>query len=251
MKYSIENFERPSVAADVAVFGISTENGNNKRQGKVKKLMLLLVKRGEEPYCGQFALPGGFLRKEETVEQTAERELEEETGVSDVKLISSGIYSNPGRDPRGWIISASFIGLSNTVSLSTKENSDAMQAFWFDFSYSRISTEEIITLTCGEYCEELRFSEGNPVNRSLAFDHSVIIYDAFKKLQEEVLYHDIVFDLLPEMFPVSELQQIYESITGIKEASANFRRKMKEKIEETEYYDERTAHRPSKLYRKK
>ncbi len=244
-----DEYDRPSVAADIAAFGIATENSENKRQGNVKKLKLLLIRRGAEPFSGKYALPGGFLRKNETIEQTAQRELTEETGVCTAKFISFGIYSAPDRDPRGWIISSGYLALLNTVALTTAENSDAAQALWFDFSYSDGSSK-IITLTCGADRLEIISENGCISANELAFDHGRMIFDAFMKLRDEVLYHNIVFELLPELFPISDLQQIHESITGTKECAANFRRKMKDKITETEFFEETTAHRPSKLYRK-
>ena len=246
-----DEYDRPSVAADIAAFGIATENSENKRQGKVKKLKLLLIRRGTEPFADKFALPGGFLRQNETIEQTAQREFAEETGVKSVKFISFGIYSEPERDPRGWIISSGYLALLNTVTLTTAENSDAAQALWFDFSYADNGSSEEISLSCENEKIVIRRENGSISANSLAFDHGRMIYDAFMKLRDEVLYHNIVFELLPELFPISDLQQIHETITGTKECAANFRRKMKEKITETEFYEETTAHRPSKLYTRK
>lgn len=251
MVKSYDEYERPSLATDIAAFGISSEESENKRMGKVKKLKLLLIKRGEEPFTGKFALPGGFLRKGETIEETAVRELLEETGVTETTMIHSGIYSNPGRDPRGWIVSAAFLALLNTVSLKTADNSDAIQAEWFDFTYRSHDGTERITLSCEGTVLTIIAVNGSVTESDLAFDHGQIVLEAFRRLRDETLYHDIVFELLPEMFPISELQQIHESITGIQDGAANFRRKMKDKIEETDQYEEAAAHRPSKLYRRK
>ena len=251
MVKSYEEYERPSLAADIAAFGISSEESGNKRMGKVKKLKLLLIKRKEEPFAGKYALPGGFLRKGETIEETAARELLEETGVTENALINSGIYSKPDRDPRGWIVSSAFLALSHTVSLTTADYSDAEQAEWFDFAYRSQDETEIITLSSENTALAITAINGTVTESDLAFDHGQIILDAFRRLRDETLYHDIVFELLPEMFPISELQQIHESITGIHDGAANFRRKMKDKIEETDEYEEAAAHRPSKLYRRK
>ena len=251
MVKSYEEYERPSIAADIAAFGMSSEESENKRMGRIKKLKLLLIKRGEEPFAGKYALPGGFLRKGETIEETAARELLEETGVTENALINSGIYSKTDRDPRGWIVSAAFLALSKTVSLKTADNSDAEQAEWFDFAYRSHNGTELINLICEGTTMTITAVNGEVTQSDLAFDHGKIILDAFHRLQDEVLYHDIVFELLPEMFPISELQQIHESITGIHDGAANFRRKMKDKIEETDEYEEAAAHRPSKLYRRK
>ena len=80
-EYSIENYERPSVTTDIAVFALRYEENGNYRQNSSKKLSVLLIKRGEYPYKGMWALPGGFLRKGETVEECAVREIFEETSV--------------------------------------------------------------------------------------------------------------------------------------------------------------------------
>lgn len=250
MARSYEEYERPSLAADIAAFGISSEDSGNRRQGKIKKLKLLLIKRGEDPFIGKFALPGGFIRKGETIEETAKRELLEETGVSEPTFINSGIYSAPGRDPRGWIVSAAFLALSDTVSLKTDKESDASQALWFDFSYRSQDSTEIITLTCEGTALTITSTDGELTHSDLAFDHGKIILDAFMKLRDEAVNHDIVFDMLPDMFPISEFQQIYETITDTRDGAANFRRKMKDKITETDQYEEAAAHRPSKLYRR-
>ena len=251
MVRSYEEYERPSLAADIAAFGIASEESGNKRLGRVKKLKLLLIRRGEDPFIGKFALPGGFIRKGETIEETAKRELLEETGVSQHTFINSGIYSSPDRDPRGWIVSAAFLALSDTVSLKTDKQSDASQALWFDFSYAADSDTETITLTAEDNELKIVRRDGRVIRNDLAFDHGNIIFDAFMKLRDETVHHDIVFELLPEMFPISELQQIYETITDTRDGAANFRRKMKDKITETDRYEEAAAHRPSKLYRRK
>ena len=128
--YSIENFERPSVAADCVVFGIDSTEPDSPRSLKQRKLKILLVKRGEEPFLNHYSLAGGFLRKGETIEETAIRELKEEAGVYDPKIINIGVYSKAERDPRGWIISCAFLALTRTVTLSTAEESDAFEAYW-------------------------------------------------------------------------------------------------------------------------
>ena len=139
----------------------------------------------------------------------------------------------------------------NTASPQTSADSDAEQALWFDFSYESNEDSEVIKLTSDTEMLIITRRNGIVSTENIAFDHGKIIFDAFMKLRDEVLYHNIVFELLPELFPISELQQIHESITGSKDCAANFRRKMKDKIEETELFEEVAAHRPSKLYKKK
>lgn len=247
--YSIENFERPSVASDCVVFGIDSIEPDSPRSLKQRMLKILLVKRGEEPFLNHYSLAGGFLRKGETVEETAIRELKEEAGVSDPKIINIGVYSKENRDPRGWIISCAFLALTKTVTLSTAEDSDAFDAHWLSFEYDD-SNGEKITLSDGTEEIVIHYNNGQPEKNPIAFDHAKIIYDAFMKLRDEVTNHDIIFELMPPLFAISDLQQPYEIITGKKTSPQNFRKKMSSKIRETEFFDKRKAHRTSRLYEK-
>lgn len=249
MGYSISNYERPSVAVDAVVFGISSER-INKRALYNKKLQILLVKRGEEPYKGEYSLPGGFLRPKETTEEAMNRELAEETGIKDSKLLNLAVYSAPDRDPRGWILSCAYLSLVRTTELATKAESDAEHALWFDFEYSS-DNEELITLSNEEQKITITLKEGTATSLELAFDHAQIIYDAYKKLQSETKNNDIIFNLLPELFTISDVQIPYEIIMNKKESGPNFRRKLMPRIEETDQYEEAAAHRTSKLYRRR
>lgn len=142
--YNIEDFERPSVAADMAVFAIMKEDGGettesqeNYRKDPEQKLKLLLIKRGSYPYKNEWALPGGFCRKGESTLETARRELCEETGIKDAYLRPFDIFSEPGRDPRGWIISHAFLTLINGENYRVHAGSDAWEAGWFSVSVDK------------------------------------------------------------------------------------------------------------------
>lgn len=249
MPYSITDYERPSVAVDAAVFGVDDHKSSTMDE---KILKILLVKRGEEPFKGMYALPGGFLRKNETADKAVGRELAEEAGVINSKLIPLRVYSEQGRDPRGWIISAAYISLTNTVQLSTAQNSDAAEAVWMEFRYEVTGGSERIIISSDETALEIIAENGRVVKNDLPFDHGTIIYEAFKKLQDEVKYHDIIFDLMPELFTVSNLHGPYRMILQKDESMQAFRKRMAPKIEETDIYDDTTAaHRKSKLYRRK
>lgn len=247
--YSIEDFDRPSVAADAVVFGIDSIKAENRKSLGQKKVKLLLVRRGEEPFAGRYSLPGGFLRRGETVEQAAVRELMEEAGVNDPKLINLGVYSAPDRDPRGWIISCCFIALTNTVALSTEVDSDALSAHWLELESSEDEGGTRLALRDGEQLI-FEYSRGCVTVDMLAFDHAAMIVDAFFKLRDEVVNHDIIFDLMPEFFSISDLQQPYEAITGVKLSPQGFRKRMISKLTETDMFDEAAAHRTSRLYKK-
>lgn len=249
MGYSITDYERPSVAVDAAVFGVDDHKSPTMDE---KRLKILLVKRGEKPFEGMYSLPGGFLRKNETTEEAVHRELAEEAGVTGSKLIPLKVYSGADRDPRGWIISAAYISLTNTVKLSTVENSDAAEAVWMELSYEVSGDTEMLTVHGGEENLKIIAEKGSVIKNDLSFDHGMIIYDAFKKLQDEVLNHDIIFDLMPELFTVSDLHGPYKMILDKNESMQAFRKRMSSKIEETDQYDDTTAaHRKSKLYRRK
>lgn len=247
--YSIEDYDRPSVAADAVVFGVDSVKADNRKSLDRKKMKLLLVERGEEPFKGCFSLPGGFLRKGETIEETAVRELKEEAGVIEPKLIELGVYSKPDRDPRGWIISCCFIALTNTVELATEKGSDAVSAHWFDLESSSEGDNTAIAVRRGDETV-FEYRSGETQVNKLAFDHSEMILAAFLKLRDEVINHDMIFDLMPECFSISDLQQPYEAITGIHLSPQGFRKKMIGKLKETELFEEAAAHRTSRLYTK-
>lgn len=237
------------MAADAVVFGVDSIRAENRKSLGQKKLKLLLVKRGEEPFMGRYSLPGGFLCSGETVENAATRELMEEAGVNDPKLINLGVYSKPDRDPRGWIISCCFIALTNTVQLSTATGSDAMSAHWLEVETSGEAAKTCLTLRAEDRII-FAYTDGEITTNELAFDHGQMIVDAFFKLRDEVVNHDMIFDLMPELFTISELQQPYEAITGVRLSPQGFRKRVINKLTETDQFEEAAAHRTSRLYRR-
>lgn len=287
--YDISAFERPSVAADMAVFSIMEEkkidpagkrNPDNYRKDPMKQLKLLLIRRASFPYKNAWALPGGFAQKEENILETARRELREETGVEDAYLRPFDIFSDKGRDPRGWIISHGFLALIDGEKYRVHEGSDAWEARWFKIDIesdevnrkiteNRVQIERIYTLrlTCEE-AENLNVTatvkecksfekyhetvEYDILDRSnLAFDHAKIILCAYLALQKEADNEGtIVFDLMPERFTLTELQRAFESVLGKPLLVANFRRKFMDYVIETDEYVEGAGHRPAKLFRR-
>jgi 8-oxo-dGTP diphosphatase len=111
--------KRPTVGCDCVVFG---------KRGGI--LHVLLVKRGKDPFIGKWALPGGFMEWNESCEQAAARELEEETGLKGLKLEPVGVFSKPGRDPRGTIISVAFRCEAGSARMRVKGGDDAEEAAW-------------------------------------------------------------------------------------------------------------------------
>ena len=288
--YDISAFERPSVAADMAVFSIMGEksdsisierrNPSNYRKDPLKQLKLLLIRRGSFPYKNAWALPGGFCRKGESVTETARRELCEETGVEDAYLRPFDIFSETGRDPRGWIISHAFLALINGEKYRVHEGSDAWEARWFrievesrdikrEISSSQAQIESIYTLNlicedADDLCLTAEIKERRSYEQyhetveheilnssNLAFDHARIILCAYLALQKEANNDGrIIFDLMPERFTLTELQRAFESVLGRSLIIANFRRKIMDYVLETDDIVEGAGHRPAKLFRR-
>jgi 8-oxo-dGTP diphosphatase len=113
------DYPRPTVGADALV--LSVIRG---------KLSALLIRRGQEPFAGYWAIPGGFMEMDEPLAQTALRELEEETGVTGVDLHFFGIFDRPGRDPRARSIIAAYVGVADAAALRVNPGDDAAEAAW-------------------------------------------------------------------------------------------------------------------------
>lgn len=198
------------VTVDIVIFTI--------QEGVLK---VLLVKRRIPPYIGQAAIPGGFVLEDEDLDQAAMRELEEETGVSDVYLEQLYSFGKLGRDPRGRVITVAYFALVS-ADRKLKAGSDAAEAAWYP-------TDEL---------------------PALAFDHATILEYALRRLRNKLEYTTVGFQLLPEKFTLTELQETYETILGRKLDKRNFRRKMSIlKILKPLKEYRRGGQRPAQLYR--
>jgi 8-oxo-dGTP diphosphatase len=221
MPYTYE-YPRPALTVDCVVFGYDNID---------EALRVLLIERNSEPFKNQWALPGGFVEMDEDLKTAAKRELEEETGLSDIFLEQLFTFGMPNRDPRGRVVSVAYYALINLRSTPpTKPATDANQAEWFD------------------------------VNNipSLAFDHPLILETALTRLRNKLRYEPIGFELLPKKFPLSALQKLYELIlapelikagkTGLDKR--NFRKKLQRLgiLKELGERQQHVAHRAAQLY---
>lgn len=154
-RYRAKNYPKPALTADIAVFA--------RRENRWK---LLLIRRGGHPFLGCWALPGGFADQGETIERTAARELMEETGLEGLEMKLVGVYSAPGRDPRGWTVSAAFAVRVEAGQLRAVAGDDAAEAGWFDLVSSPDGT----------------MMPALPEGEQLAFDHAQIVADAARML---------------------------------------------------------------------
>ena len=290
--YDLTKYDRPSVAADVVVFSVMKDDEcEDVRRLQEKKLKILLIRRGGFPYKGSWAMPGGFCRKGEDVIDSARRELGEETGIDDAYVKLVGVYGEPGRDPRGWVISSTYMALMNARACHLKAGDDAQDARWFTVELTDVSTEvsgigeEIVKNEVEASCKVqnekryrlvlknadsdikltavLRRTDMSSCGRSsdsydieecegLAFDHARIITEAVLGLREDVRRDmKLAFDLLPDRFTLTELQNVYEQIWDMELTTPNFRRKIAEYVEETDAYQAGERYRPAKLFRRR
>lgn len=267
--YSQSDYERPSVATDMAVFTIVDKDSSDYRKLPEKEFSVLLIRRGEHPYMNSWALPGGFVRMGETIEETAYRELREEAGLDSVSLSQLHVFSQPKRDPRGWIISCSFMALAESQRFNLKSGDDALEAKWFKVNYTLVGSNKekkqynlilsagTITLTAKIETRSSKFpntreSEYNiSETTGIAFDHAKILAYAITNLRNNLNASMLAFELLQEPFTLTDLQKVYEVILDEKLLTANFRRKISDYVEETDMVVDGAGHRPAKLYKRK
>ncbi len=158
-QYNSDKYPKPSLTADNVLFSVSREF----------ELEVLLIQRKGHPFMTRWAFPGGFADKGETLAQTASRELQEETGLTGVSSALLGVYSAPGRDPRGWVVSAAYYTVVDRSKLEVKAGDDASDAEWFSVSFSDKGLETVENSTI----KLKKDSRGC----FLAFDHDQILLD--------------------------------------------------------------------------
>jgi 8-oxo-dGTP diphosphatase len=210
--YDVTRYERPSVTVDVVLFALRNQ-----------ELQVLLVRRGRWPYEGYWAIPGGFVHMDESLDEAALRELDEEAGVSDVYLEQLYTFGDPDRDPRTRVITVAYMAVVAADQILLRAGSDAAEARWWSMS---------------------------ALPEKLAFDHADILSYALTRLRYKLEYTAVGFQLLPEEFTLPELQTAYEIILGEKLDKANFRKKLaRGNVVESAGRHRETGGRPAELYR--
>ena len=179
-------YPHPAVTTDCVIFGYDVREG----------LSVLLVERGLEPFKGRWAFPGGFMNIEEDAETGARRELMEETGLQTAWLEQFGCFTDVNRDPRERVITIAYMALVKKAEV--RGGDDAAAARWFPIS------------------------EVPP----LAFDHDRILRVALSRLKEKIHFEPVGFELLPEVFTMPQLQDLYESVLEVRFDRRNFASKM-------------------------
>ena len=201
------------LCVDAVVFGYDREKG----------VSVLLIKRKLEPFQGSWALPGGFVKTGESLDDAVNRELKDEGGV-DVKYLEQlYTFGNPNRDPRQHVVTVSYFGLVRPQDFQIIASSDADDVAWF----------QIKKLP------------------RLAFDHKKIIDVAVKRLRGKITYEPVGFELLDKEFPFSDLEKLYHALLDQEIDRRNFKKKIMSLgiVEELDETVQRGAGRPARLFR--
>jgi 8-oxo-dGTP diphosphatase len=211
--YDPSRYDRPSVTVDVVIFTLDDDD-----------LQVLLIRRKNKPFQNYWAIPGGFVQINESLEEAAGRELAEETAVTDVYLEQLYTFGDPNRDPRTRVITVAYFAVvpPNAIKYH-RGGDDAAESRWFSMS----------------------------ALPELAFDHAEILDYALTRLRYKLEYTMVGFELLPDEFTLTDLQQAYETVLGEALDKRNFRRKILSAgiIEETGSKRKEGEGRPAMLYR--
>lgn len=269
-QYDADIYKRPSLTVDMLIFTVMEEEEENYRKLPGKCLKILLVKRGDHPCIRKWALPGGFVSIDESLDEAALRVLRAETNVDNIYMEQLYTWGEINRDPRTRVISSSYMALVDSSSLSIKAGSDEEDASWFNVSYKVLEEkdlssgegyEEIVEIKLWNNSEELSAkikvteSLDGRVRREviesvgIAFDHGKFIEYGISRLRNKIEYTSLAFNLMPELFTLTELQKVYEVIQGKELLAAAFRRKVANMVTETDEFTKDAGHRPSKLFK--
>ncbi|MBD7910646.1 NUDIX hydrolase [Clostridium sp. Sa3CVN1] len=255
----------------MVLFTLDDEEEMDLKKVPEKKLKVLLIKRKDHPFMGCYAIPGGFVDINESIENAVYRELKEETNIDNVYLEQLYTWGEVNRDPRMRVVSTSYMALVNKDDISPKAGDDAEEVDWFDISKKIIKTEDlkviseiklenakrniIIIYEITEIIEVKGYNKTSKYDiklvkgeRALAFDHIKILNYSLERMRNKVQYTTIAFSLLPKYFTLMELQQVYELLLGRELTKQNFRRWINPMVTKTDKVKKNRAYRPSALY---
>jgi ADP-ribose pyrophosphatase YjhB (NUDIX family) len=260
--YNVSKYKQLSLSADILLFSVSEETNYNYRKNSEKKMSILLIKRHNYPYKDMWCLPGGFLNPEtETLDDCTKRILKTETNLSNIYLEQLYTYDGIDRDPRCRVVSTSYMALVDKNRLTEKVNENAS---WFDITMYN-DDGNLVTVVLDNGTDTIKFSIKKILrelttdrytfkideNKDVAFDHPLVIVSGMERLRNKVGYTDIVFNMMPKLFTLGELQKVYEAILGRTLLMPAFRRIIADKVEKTEKIQGGGGHRPSSLFKYK
>ena len=260
--YDVTKYDRLSMTTDIILVSVSKKEAINYRKTSKKMISILLVKRNDFPFKDKWCLPGGFLNpKNETLEECAKNVLKRETNLSDIYLEQLYTFDDIKRDPRTRVVSTAYVALVDKNKLTHELNESAS---WFDITEIK-EIDNIVNITLDNSNETINFSIQKNViqkttdqysflvlkNESIAFDHPKVILSGIERIRNKINYTDIVFNMMPKYFTLSELQEFNEAILGEKLLAPAFRRIIANKVEKTDKMLTGKGHRPSVLYKYK
>lgn len=253
-------YDQFALCTDLLIFTISEGEAKTCRTLTDKFFSILLVKRNKEPFKNMWCLPGGFVKKDETLDMAADRVLAKETNIHNIYKEQLYTFSDIERDPRTRIISTAYISLIDKKRIKDELSEEAS---WFNIHLDEKKGQVNVRLENG--AEEIKFTVKKEVidkttnkynyriinNSNIGFDHPIIIMTGLDRMKNKVQDTDIVFNLMPEYFTLGELQQIYEIILGKKLLDPAFRRIIADKVEKTNKTIKTGGHRPSVMFKYK
>ena len=260
--YDVTKFDRLSMTTDILLVSVSNKDSINYRKTSKKMISILLVKRDDFPFKDKWCLPGGFLNpNNETLDECAKRVLKKETNLSNIYLEQLYTFDDIDRDPRTRVVSTAYVALVDKNKLIYELNKNAS---WFDITEFK-EIDNIVYITMNNNNETIHFSIKKNViqkttnqysflilkNESIAFDHPKVILSGIERIRNKINYTDIVFNMMPKYFSLSELQSVYEVILGEKLLAPAFRRIIANKVEKTDKMLTGKGHRPSVLFKYK
>ncbi|EQB88582.1 ADP-ribose pyrophosphatase YjhB (NUDIX family) [Clostridium punense] len=272
--YDESQYRRPSITNDIIIFTTEDMEEDNLRKVPKKGMQVILIKREDYPYKGSWALPGGFVQMEESLDHGARRKLKEKTGIDNVYTEQLYTFGDVDRDKRTRVISVGNLALVEKNGIKVEEFNGEKKSQWFWIDKTLISSEKhegyienkhLLKLNSSDGKVQIHYEVTEKIERGfirrketsyklmensteeLAFDHYKILDYAIDRLRNKVEYTPIAFNLLPRIFTVKELQNVYEAIMG--REILNFRRKMGDMIIETDEKLEGRPFRPAKMFK--
>lgn len=265
--YSDSEYQKPSVTVDAVILRMVDKETGNYRKLPEKKLQVFLTKRKYSPFINCRAIIGTFIDLNTTLDETMELCVKNKVNLNNFYQEQLFTFGEKQRDPRTRVLSVSYLLLTSPA--EKLENGD-----WFDITLEK-TNEKSSTLRDGYRIEKeirITLSNGNEVlentiksslaskgldmtkeldiiSTDVAFDHIKIIYYALERLKNKLEYTDIVFNLIPSRFTLTELKNCYEVILGTKLLDANFRRKINGMVTPLNEYTSDKGHRPSQLFK--
>lgn len=259
--YDSNQYEKLSMTTDILIFSVSDVEQENYRKTNEKFMSVLLVNRKDYPFKDKWCLPGGFLDVNEDLEECPKRILESETNLTNIYLEQLYTFGAVNRDPRMRIVSTAYMALIDKNNLKTRLNENAK---WFNVEV-KYSKNNLVMLVLKNGIDEIsvkakkvlvdkttdRYEYEIIENAKLAFDHAKVILVGLDRLRNKIEYTDIVFNMMPKLFTLGELQKVYEVILGKALLMPAFRRIIAEKVEKTDKQQTGGGHRPSVLFKYK